>query len=198
MNATARAALLLSLAALTGCLRRSEPVVFYTLRPLAPRAERAQPGIALEVMPPRLPETLLRAQLVSAGGDGALRLLEGHRWGNGLDQDLQRVLVENLGARLMSDAVVPYPEGPKVKAPWRLELDVQRLEGRPGGMLSLRATWMLVPAGGGTAALRRRSALDEPVSGAGPEALVAAHDRILDRLSAEIAAAVGELPPATR
>jgi uncharacterized lipoprotein YmbA len=57
---------------------------------------------------------------------------------------------------------------------------------------------MLVPAGGGPAALRRRSALDEPVKDAGPGALVAAHDRILDRLSAEIAAAVAELPAPPR
>jgi uncharacterized lipoprotein YmbA len=194
MNASARAALLLSLAVLAGCLRRSEPVVFHTLRPLAPRAERVLPGRALEVMPVRLPESLRRAQLVLAGADGGLRLLESHRWGNGLEQDLQRVLAENLARRLGTDSVVCHPDGPRVRAPWRLETEILGLEGRPGGLLKLRVAWMLVPAEGGPAALRRRSDLDEAVPGAGPEALVAAHDRILERLSAEIAAGMAELP----
>jgi uncharacterized lipoprotein YmbA len=181
--------ILLGLAAALGCLTRSAPVTFHSLRPLSPRGTAAG-APALEVWPVRLPDSLQRPQLVVAAGTGAAELSESHRWGNGLDKDLQRVLVENLGALLGSEAVVAYPYGDRVKASWRLEVDVQRLEGRPGGVLGLRATWMLVPAAGGPARLLRRTVLDEPVPGPGLEALVAAHDRILDRLSREIAEAV--------
>ncbi len=192
MSHVQRWTILFGLAALLGCLSRSAPVVFHSLRPLSPR-EAAAGASALEVWPVRLPDSLQRPQLVVASGAGAAELSENHRWGNGLDKDLQRILVENLGALLGSEAVVAYPYGDRVKAPWRLEVDVQRLEGRPGGVLALRATWMLVPAAGGPARLLRRTALDEPVSGPGLEALVAAHDRILDRLSREIAEAVRTL-----
>lgn len=181
----------------TGCLRRSEPVVLHVLRPLSPAREGPSVAAAgLEVMPVRLPEALQRVQLVTAADTGALTISERHRWANGLDRDVQRLLAENLSALLGSDAVVAFPDGERVKAAWRLELDVQRLDGRPGGALSLRATWMLVPARGGPAALRRRVSLDEPVGGPGLEALAAAHDRVLDRLSREIAATAPSWPPA--
>lgn len=189
----ALAAGLLLLAA--GCLHRSEPVVLHALRPLSPPREGApSPAPALEVMPVRLPEALQRSQVVTSLGDGALSLSERHRWAHGLDRDMQRVLTENLSALLGSDAVAPFPDGERVKAAWRLEVDVQRLDGRPGGTLALRATWMLVPAKGGAALLRRRAVLDEPVGGPGLEALVAAHDRMLDRLSREIAASAPAWP----
>lgn len=189
MSRSPRWTILLGLTAFLGCLSRSAPVVFHTLRPLSTR-EAAAGAPALEVWPVRLPDSLQRPQLVVAAGAGSAELSEAHRWGNGLDKDVQRVLVENLGALLGSDAVVAYPYGDRVKAAWRLEVDVQRLEGRPGALLGLRATWMLVPAAGGPARLLRRSVLDEPVSGPGLEALVAAHDRILDRFSREIAEGV--------
>jgi hypothetical protein len=186
-------AALLALAA-PACLRRSDPVVLHALRPLSPRGQASPAPPALEVMPVRLPDALQRAQLVTTAGEGTLALSERHRWAHGLDRDLQRVLADNLSALLGSEAVAPFPDGVRVKAAWRLEVDVQRLDGRPGGVLALRATWMLVPAQGGAALLRRRVALDEPVGGPGLEALVAAHDRVLDRLSREIAATVPAWP----
>jgi hypothetical protein len=193
-SARALAGLLLLLAA-TGCFRRSDPVVLHVLRPLSPMREGSAAATpALEVMPVRLPEVLQRTQLVTEAGAGALSISERHRWANGLDKDVQRVLTENLSALLGSEAVVSFPDGARVKAAWRLELDVQRLDGRPGGMLFLRGSWMLVPAQGGPAILRRRVSLDEPVGGPGLEALAAAHDRVLDRLSREIAASAPSWP----
>ncbi|MFN8010517.1 MAG: PqiC family protein [Holophagaceae bacterium] len=190
-----RALGVLLLALTASCLRRSDPVVLHVLRPLSPAREGAPAAApALEVMPVRLPEALQRTQLVTEAGAGALAISERHRWANGLDRDVQRVLAENLAALLGSEAVVPFPDGERVKAAWRLELDVQRLDGRPGGTLMLRATWMLVPAKGGAAAVRRRVSLDEPVGGPGLESLAAAHDRILDRLSREIAATAASWP----
>lgn len=197
MKGPSRVPGLLLLAAAAGCLHRSEPVVLHVLRPLSPAREGAPASAqGVEVMPVRLPEALQRTQLVTEAGAGVLSISERHRWANGLDKDVQRVLAENLSALLGGDAVVAFPDGERVKAAWRLELDVQRLDGRPGGTLSLRATWMLVPVKGGPALLRRRVSLDEPVGGPGLEALAAAHDRVLDRLSREIAATAPSWPPA--
>ena len=202
MNRPSRALAGLLLIASAGCFRRSDPVILHALRPLSPARDGAAAATpALEVMPVRLPEALQRTQLVTEAAPGVLSISERHRWANGLEKDVQRVLAENLSALLGNDAVVAFPDGERVKAAWRLELDVQRLDGRPGGVLALRATWMLVPARGGVAALRRRVSLDEPVGGSGLEALAAAHDRVLDRLSREIAATATSWPspaPAAR
>jgi hypothetical protein len=90
------------------CLHPSPAVVYHTLQPMPPlppvaagsAAIGAAPVPALEVLPVRLPDLLRRPQMVLAeGGGDALGLSETHRWGNPLEQDMQRVLVADLGWR---------------------------------------------------------------------------------------------------
>jgi len=181
----------LVLVAFTGCLKRSHPVVLHTLRPLLLEEHKAAspaPPLALEVMPVQIPDMLQRPQIVSVQGPERLGLSEIHRWGNPLEKEIQRVVVENLEALLGGDTVVAYPLGERVKAPYRLSLEVQALNGQPGGMLRLDATWMLIRPAGGPAILLRRVHLQEPVQDSGTDGLVAAHSRILETLSRGIAA----------
>jgi uncharacterized lipoprotein YmbA len=183
-------AILLLLVTFTSCLKRSQPVVLHTLRPLvleaSGTASSGQP-LALEIMPVQIPELIQRPQIVSLQGPDRLTLSEIHHWGNPLDKDIQRVLLENLSALLGSDSIVVYPHGDRVKALYRLALEVQRLDGQPGGMLKLDATWILTGPEGGQVLLLRKVHLQEPVQGSDSDALVAAHSRVLATLSREIA-----------
>ncbi|MGA2080012.1 MAG: PqiC family protein [Holophaga sp.] len=181
--------LILALAVCLGCLKpgSSPPVVFHTLAPIqAPAPPAPRSTLAVEVMPVRLPEVLLRPQMVVARGS-ALELSETQRWGNPLDRDMQRVLAQNLALLLGSDAVVPSPYGERVAAAFRVDVDVQRWDARDGGELVLEAVWMVSPAAGGKALLVRHTSLREPVPGADADALAAAHSRVLGALSREIA-----------
>ena len=181
--------LILALAAGIGCSHPNLEVL-HTLGPIpAEPAKTDAPtaSIALEVMPVRLPDALQRPQLVTEVGPGTLSLLETHRWGNGLDKDIQRVLVENLSLLTGSNTVVAYPYGERVTATHRLEVDVHRLDGKPGGTLTLQATWMVALPQGGQALLLRKTTLQRPVQGQDADALVAAHSMILGDLSREIA-----------
>jgi len=174
---------------MTGCMHPSAPVVLHTLRSLETTQAPAT-TMALEVLPIRLPELLLRPQLVLAQGSDRMSLSETHHWGNGLDRDIQRVLIQNLSALLGNDAIVVYPEGPRVKAAYQLDLDVQRLEGQLGGPLVLEATWTLMKPGQPQAILHKRTRILEAVSGQDMDALIAAHNRAIQALSREIAIAL--------
>ena len=185
----------LALAAGIGCSRPNLEVL-HTLGPISLEGAKPAPpptSMALEVMPVRLPETLQRPQLVKEVRPGALSLLETHRWGNGLDKDIQRVLVENLSRLTGTDAVVAYPYGERIAATHRLEVDVHRLDGKPGGTLTLQATWMVARTQGGKALLLRKTTLQRPVQGQDAEALVATHSLILGDLSREIAVELSAL-----
>ena len=185
----------LGLAAGLGCMHPSQPVVFHTLRPLPGQGAPAQPSaIALEVLPVRLPELLRRPQMVVALGPSAVRLLETDRWGNPLEQDMQRVLVADLGLLRPGGPVVPSPDGARVAAALRLEVTVQSCVGRPGQGLVLQATWMVTRTGQDRALLFRRTELREPLDPPGPDGLAAAHSRILAALARQIATALAELP----
>jgi hypothetical protein len=166
----------------------SPPVVFHTLTPLQPAAAPAAPsGIKVEVLPVRLPEILLRPQMVLAQGSGTLRLSETHRWGNPLDRDMQRVLAQDLAVLLGSDAVVASPYGDRAGAAFRVQVDVQSCDGRDGQGLAMKAVWMVTRADGGPALVVRRTMLREPLPSADPGALADAHSRILADLAREIA-----------
>jgi uncharacterized lipoprotein YmbA len=169
-----------------GCFQSPAPVVLHTLHGVAAPGTLGR-ALAVEVLPVSLPEVLQRPQLVTALGPNSVELAPGHRWGNGLDQDLQRALVEDLSALLGSDRVVPYPYGPRVKAAYRVEVAVQRCEGRPGGALTFQATWMLTRGKAEEAVVFRKTALTLPVPGADVESLVAAHDQAVAALAREIA-----------
>jgi uncharacterized lipoprotein YmbA len=173
-----------------GCGRTSPVVTFHTLSPLALRTPATRP-LALEIMPVQLPELLQRSQIVVMENRGVHRLATTHRWGNTLEKDLQRVLVENLSALLGSPSVVPYPEG---GATLRLALDVSQCDGTPGGTLQFRATWRVTRLDTGQRVLLRRTELAEPVGGSRIEDLVSAHDRLLVKLSQEISEALATLP----
>ncbi|MBL0210512.1 MAG: membrane integrity-associated transporter subunit PqiC [Holophagaceae bacterium] len=188
--------LILALAAGIGCARPNLEVL-HTLSPMPMEAGRQatpQTSLALEIMPVRLPEMLQRPQMVQEAGPGALSLMESHRWGNSLDKDIQRILVENIALLTGSGMVVAYPYGERVKATHRIEVDVHRLDGKPGGTLTLQATWMVAPPQGGPALLFKRTTLQRPVQGLDAEALLAAHSQILGDLSREIATGLRSLP----
>lgn len=187
---------LLGLLMLGACRNPSPEVVFHTLSPIAPEMEGpATTGkpLVLEVMPVQLPELLQRSQIVLLDGQDSHRLASTHRWGNTLEKDMQRVVIENLASILGNGTVVPYPSGEQVEAAYRISLDVQQCEGAPGGTLRFRATWMVTRPGTGRMILLRRVSLLESVGGGSIGDLVSAHSRVLATLSREIAKGLDDL-----
>ena len=180
----------LALLAGLGCFGTTQPVVFHTLQAVAPRGTRPRPGLAVEILPVLLPEVLLRPQFVASLGAGSVELLPGHRWADPLDQDIQRVVVEDLARILGSDRIVAAPYGPRVGAAFRVEVRVLRCDGRPGGTLALRTTWMITRPGVERALVLGRTDRDVPVAGPGGEALAAAHALALAGLCEELAQAL--------
>jgi uncharacterized lipoprotein YmbA len=183
-------ALLLVLLGCTSCMNRSQPVVLHTLRPLveAPKApSRQAPGI--EIMAVKIPPILQRSQIVSAEGPDRLSISDRHRWGNPLEQDIQRILLENLSALLGDEAVVLYPHGERIGAQQRLHIEIHRMDGQSGRLMTLQATWALSRLDGKTL-VKHKVRLEQPLQGSDMDALVAAHSRILATLSQEIEAGV--------
>ena len=180
-----------------GCVAPSTAMVYHTLQAIQPPSAPVTPALAVEVLRVRIPEVLQRPQLVLSVGPGSMELAAGHRWGNPLERDLQRVLVADLGRFLGSDRVVAAPGGAAVGAAYRVVVEVLRCQGRPGGTLHFVATWMITRPGAIQALVLARTELREPVPGLDTQALVAAHERVLARLSAEIGNRLRAQPSAT-
>jgi uncharacterized lipoprotein YmbA len=148
----------------------------------------------VEVEAVRLPDMLQRPQIVRSHGPGSLELSPGDRWANPLEMEMQRAIVEDLALILGSGRIVAFPFGPRVKAVYRVEVEVLRCDGSPGGALTFQANWMITRPGCEPALALGRTVREEPVRGPGTEALVEAHERALAALSQDLAKRLRSLP----
>jgi uncharacterized lipoprotein YmbA len=187
-------ALLMASLLTAGCMSGTKPAQFYTLNPIpeAPRSSSAASNkLALAVGPVRLPEAIRRPQIVSRIGDNRLDVSEFHRWAGGLEQEITRVVAENLGLLMGTNQVAGYPWEAGFKPDFRVSLDIRRLDGRLGKDAVLHAGWAVWSAATGQTVLASgKTTRTEPVDQGDYDALVAAYSRLLEAMSREIAEAI--------
>ena len=186
------------LVSLAGCATVT-PSRFYTLTPMkaadgpapgAPFDERA----LLAVGPVRLPDYLDRPQIATRSEGNEVRLHDTERWAGSLQEDLSRVLVENLSLQLAGKrvTVVRWTSAMQTMAPFRnrVAIEILRFEGPVGGTVVLKARYALFGPDGKKVISTGESTVREPAGGGDYESLVAAMSRALAAFSKEIAAAV--------
>lgn len=186
------------LVVLTGCAS-SKPSRFYTLAPMkAPdsyaRSVPAEPGTVVAVGPVELPGYLDRPQIVTGAGGTELRMAETERWAGPLEEDVSRVLIENLSVLLAGRNVRLVPWGsaayPSLPVRFRIGVELVRFEGPVGGPVVLKARYVVHGGDGKTALAMGESNVREAVEGSGYEALVEGMSRALATFAREIAAAL--------
>jgi len=190
-----RLAWLAALAALAGCANGPVNERFYTLGAQAPA--RAAPSLeprstSVSVGPVRIAEVVDRPQLVLRLGENRVRIVEGHRWAEPLKRAIPVVLAQNLARQLPAAQVAVYGENASRDAELRVQLDIRRFDSVPGEAVALEGIWSVRRVADG--AMRTGSfALREPLASAGYDAMVAAHERALARLSESLAEVAGAL-----
>jgi uncharacterized lipoprotein YmbA len=183
-------ALLLAACALTACLGgRSPSAQFYNLSATETTSgvSVADKGPAISVGPVVFPKSLRRHQVVIRTGPNSVELDEFHRWAGSLESDFLNVLGANLGALLDTQRVAVYPAEAEFPVDYRVNLQVDRFDGTPGGTLVLNVYWTIRGDGAAGAAAVGHSVIDEPVADDSVEALIRAHDAAIGKLSNEIA-----------
>ncbi|MBN3755585.1 membrane integrity-associated transporter subunit PqiC [Paraburkholderia sp. Tr-20389] len=187
---TAAALLVLcaSVALLHGC--KSPPTSFYTLSadPSLERSSQALQG-AVVVGPVTIPELVDRPQLVTRVSGNEVALDEFARWGEPLRSGIAAAIAGDLTRLLGSERVSVSSQTVAGTESWRVRVDLVQFDSMPGEAVAIDARWT-VHVAGRTTLLTGRSTVREPVSGAGYDALVAAHSRALATVSRDIAAAI--------
>jgi uncharacterized lipoprotein YmbA len=175
----------LALIVLTAC--SSTPTThFYVLSAMPPTQSAAPPAakqISVVIRDVRLPQYLERPQIITRGGDNRIQLADDAQWAGNLQQDMIRVLTENLGQLLKSDRVFSAPHNGPVKPDFRVDVEVLRFEQAADGRVALAARWWLIRGGD--------NALIEAPSVTLTGATLGEHSR--DALVASMSAVYGEL-----
>jgi uncharacterized lipoprotein YmbA len=177
-----------------GCLGRSPQVRFYTMSGMpGPSTAEVAEDLAIGVGPVQLPGYLDRPELVTRAEGSQLEVDEYNRWAGGLESNLLRALGDDLGTRLATQRVVVYPTDAPFPLDYRVTLDVQEFEGRPGHELVLRVRWVIRAPDAGRGPWSGQSLIRRSLSGGGVEDLVAGHDEAVGLLADAIASRIAEL-----
>lgn len=173
---------------LVGCAGISPPERFYTLQALiADAAASDRPTYRVAVAPVTVPDLVDRPQFVLRVSPQRVAIMEQSRWVEPLKGAIAGAMAGNL-ARLLGDAQVGSRND---AADVRVQLDVLAFESEPGIAASIEMTWIV--RAGQDKTISGRVSEREAVSGGAHEALVAAHETILARISRRIAADIRQL-----
>jgi uncharacterized protein len=164
---------------------------FYTLSAAnAPAA--ASSTLSIVVGPVSVPAVVDRPQIVVTTGPNQVRPEEFNRWASPLQNNISRVVAENLVAVLGTPRVILFSQTLGGDVDYRAAIEVQRFESAPGEAATLDAVWTVSRTKDGKSQTGRTT-VREAASDKGYDALAAAHSRGLARLSQDIANAVRAL-----
>jgi len=174
----------------SGC-GSTPPSRFFTLSAQAGPAA-APANLSISVGPVSVPAIVDRPQITVSTGPNEVGLEEFNRWASPLQNNIARVIAENLMTLLGTSRVTLYPQPTSTDADYRALIDVQRFDSAPGEAATLDAVWTVRRAKDGKAQGGRTTAR-ETLQAKDFDALAAAHSRALSRLSRDIANAVRAL-----
>jgi uncharacterized protein len=178
----------------SGCLRAGAPTAYYTLAAAAvepPQVTAAGSDVVIGVGPVILPDYLERLPIVTRKSPNRLKIDDGQRWADPLQEEIARILRQNLAALTGARQVVAYPWHRDMTPDVQVRLNVFAFEG-DRHKVHLNAQWGMTAASVQKDADVRSTRIEVPIEGAGTEALVAAMSRALDILSRQIAAGIME------
>jgi uncharacterized protein len=181
MIALAIAAVLAAVTA--GC--SSSPARFYTLSATAAPAT-APSRLSVAVGPVSIPASIDRPQIVVSTSANQVALDDYNRWASPLQDDIARVVAENLVALLGTPRVTRFPQSSNGEAEYRVQIEVRNFESVPGKSASLDAVWTVRRIKDAKTETGRTSAREKVEDGSF-DALAAAHSRALAALSQDIA-----------
>jgi uncharacterized protein len=180
-------ALVCVLAALAAGCASTAPSRFYTLSAASGPAATSS-NVSIAVGPVTVPAVVDRPQIVVNMGPNQVRLEEFNRWAAPLQNNIARVVADNLVVMLGTPRVTLL----SADADYRAAIEVQSFQSAPGEAAILDAVWTVRRSKDGKAETGRTT-VRETVQEKSYDALAAAHSRAVTRLSQDIADAVGAL-----
>src|SRR5882724_6529323 len=186
--------LVASLLGLGACA--STPSHFYVLNTLSASetmpATAAAQGPVIGVGPITVPKYLERPQIVTRASRNQLALGEFDRWAEPLQDNVSRVLAENMALLIPTDHILLNPWPRSATLDYQVGVEMLQFDGWLGGESSLIARWSILDRAE-RELLSRKSHLNAPVGGRDYEAMVVALNQMLETLSRDIAAAIQRL-----
>jgi len=144
------------------------------------------------VGPITLPKYLDRPQIVTRVGRHQLAIGEFDRWAEPLQDNISRVLAENLARLVPTDHILLHPWPRSATVDYQVSMEVLQFDGWLGGESTLLARWSILD-GAERELFNRMVHLHAPSGGQGYEAMVVVMNQMIETLSRDIATAIQRL-----
>jgi uncharacterized lipoprotein YmbA len=146
--------------------------------------------LSLGVGPVRIPGYLDRDELVTRVAENRFDVAQNDRWAEPLEENLSRVVAQNLYTLLKTERIVrhPWPNGRRVTH--QVEVEVLRFEPNAAREVQLAARWAIIDTATKQVLANKTSVIERPIKNESRETVVEALSEALADLSREIAGAV--------
>jgi len=192
----ARTIFMVSLIALTGLFAgcgTSPKTQLYILNTMDTNASAKMDDadIVIKVGPVSLPSSLDKEPIVTRIDSNRLFADEFNRWGGDYQNDIERILGENISILLPESKINLSRETVLSPNDFQVIINVREFDGKLGGIVTLNANWTVVKKGKKKSVVTKKSIIKENANGSNYEHYVAAQSRLLAKLSQEIADEIG-------
>jgi len=186
--------LMISSLLIISCAGTSPKSNFYTLNSQINNTKNDEnlnknlPTLSIHIASVLIDETVDRPQLVIRTSQNRVEILEQQRWAQPLKNEISRVVAEHLSAILATNKVTTFPL-PAIKPDYIVTIQVQTFESKLSENAKLRAYWG-VRRTADNMQVNDTLITTEGIPGAiinSYDALIAAHNQNLNRLSTDIA-----------
>ncbi len=185
---------------LSGCIGGSTPISqFYLLEPIHAidnKASADQTKLLIALAPVRIPKYADRPQIVSATAQNTYQLSELNRWAEALDENMTRVLMENLSLLVPAEMQLTNTSSLAKQAKYRIAVNILEFYVDPQGQAKLNAQWDVTQAGKKLSS--QQMPYQSPASTFNYQVMVAALNECLNNLSRDIAASLQQLDNAEK
>jgi uncharacterized lipoprotein YmbA len=176
----------------TGCAGTSAPSRFYTLHALGDgeateNAPSSKHAISIVIGPVEIPDYLDRREIAVRSGPNELKLAQFDRWAGSLNDDITRVLSENLTLLLSGRDMSVSSWQWHASGDYRIALYMRRFDIMANGYVVVNAQWNIVGKDGATILLTGESSFKTPIDAETFPARTAAMSKALEKLSREVA-----------
>jgi len=185
--------------AVTGCSKpfggSDDPSRYYLLtpepaQPSAQARSTAARGPIVGVSHVELSDHLKREEIVTRSAGNQVVLADLDRWAAEPESSIATVLAQNLSNMIPSDRVILLPSTRTIPLDYRVQVNIANFEQGPDGAIKLNANWQVFKGDDYKLLEIRKSAISQPVSGEGYDAIVAAMSSALGELSRQITAQI--------
>jgi len=181
---------LLPVLSLTACIGgKSPPSEFYMLEPIKAtvdaRITGKTGGQAIALASVRMPQYVDRPQMVTGLSKNVYKLSETNRWAERLDDNISRVLAQNLSLLMPNEVVLANATVRSKQAKLRVYVAILEFHVDPQGQAILTAQWNV--ARGEETLLGRQASYREAASVTDYGIMASALNECLNRLSRDLA-----------